>query len=188
MSAFQRDMTVPEFEEWRRQGSHKTPLSGNLEKVDESSLTKAKPSDLVVGNDYLLVDNNTNEKTKGKFIRTSATFDNYNEVDSFEYYFKDKKGEFLIEGYNDEDKTENINPFDDDAEFDDDVSVFIPKSKQIIQKKLEDIIPEDMAKETVSNLGGKSKKRKMKTRTTKKRTTKKRKGKKQTSNKRRTHK
>ena len=187
MSGFQQERTDKEFAEWLRQGSPETPLSGNLEKVNKSSLIEAKPSNLVVGNDYLLLDNDTNEKKKGKLIRTEITENDDDEI-IFQYFFENNKGEFFIEGTNRSGRSKNTNPFDKNVVFLERVSVFIPKTKEIIQRKLEDVMPEDMAKETVSNLGGKSKKRKTKTQTMKKRTTKKNKNKKQMSNERRTRK
>ena len=60
MSGFERLVTSEE-------GYVQKPLTGNLDMVDERNLTEAQPKDLIIGEEYLILDRKTNEKTKGKF-------------------------------------------------------------------------------------------------------------------------
>jgi hypothetical protein len=129
-------------------------LKGNLEEVDENNLVKAEPKDLKVGETYLLINNDTNEKT-------FATYDNYEEgenEENFSYIFKDKDGKLEVNA----DNITNSDPYNPLITFDNNISVFIPQTKKIMEKMLREKIPEDTAKEVASylNYGGKIKKNK----------------------------
>jgi hypothetical protein len=117
--------------------SHK-PLIGNLEPVNIQNLTKINPIDLVVGKDYLIINNETNEKTRAKF-RTFKVFRNVM-GSYFLYYFKDKHGDLNIEGdrfFRPSDNNYAVSitqPYAEGLEFDENCSVFLPKTRNIMDK------------------------------------------------------
>jgi hypothetical protein len=139
-------------------------LKGNLENVDEKNLLKVEPKDLKVDHTYLLMNNNTNEKTV-------ATYKDYSEdeYNDFFYTFQDKDGELEIKATNisNDDDTDDgddntvDDPYSPLLSFDTNFSVYIPQTKKIMKKILDDKLPEDVSREISSylNYGGKLKKK-----------------------------
>jgi hypothetical protein len=178
MSSFDRYISIENFKV-SDADKEPDPLRGNLENVDKSKLTKASPKGLKgnKGKEYYLVNNETNEKTKGAFVRVDEIDDDYTEgVVTFQYFFKDKYGELFIEGDNvhiaedkgDDDVYKNKDPYHKDITFDKKYSVYIPKSSEIL---LGSKLNTDVAG-VIGKFGGKNKskrtKRQRKTRKTKK--------------------
>jgi hypothetical protein len=156
------------------------PVKGNLEVVDIKNLTEVHPKDLKINQDYLLLNTETNEKTKAKFIRVEklSFYDDVDDEDyttEFHYIFKEKDSVFEILIARGNDITydneyvpyENMDPYNEHIKFGTGKSynnfhnmyrVFLPNPKirsKILSKKL----PEDIAK-LVSTYGGKTKKSK----------------------------
>ena len=141
-------------------------LRGNLDVVDERNLTEAQPKDLIIGEEYLILDRKTNEKTKGKFKEVVTMDDPWDPddpdaltIERLSYVFEDPHGEILIvsnttlTGDN-----EDIDPFDSSIKFTNQFGVFIPKAKNIIMDKvIPEKIPEELLAE-ISKYGGKSRK------------------------------
>jgi hypothetical protein len=196
MSSFNRNIPFPDnpkFINVEGQGltlqENDQELKGNLEDVDEKKLLKAEPKDLKVGETYLLINNDTNEKTVASYKYYSE-----DEFNDFFYTFEDKDGEIDINANkisnsdensnsdditNSEDTTNIDDPYSPLLLFDTNFSVFIPQTKKNMKKLLEQKLPEDVSKEITSYLkyGGifkkKSKKNKKSLKKTKKRRTKK---------------
>ena len=172
MSSFSRYFPV---------GAPRTPptgtLIGNLEPVDHDNLTEIQPSGLVVGKEYLLINNDTLEKIKATYLRFEELNDaGTDEVNQFEYIFKDKFSELVIEGADmfDEDDdnyaTAITEPYADELTFDDEYGVFLPKTKDILMSKTSKNLPNDDAyKHTIGFTGGKKARRSRKSRLSKRR-------------------
>lgn len=167
MASFDRYVPLGEFK-FSDDDKDPDPPRGNLETVDKSKLTEANPKDLKIGKEYLLMNNETQEKTKGTFVKFDEMGDNDTEgTTAFQYYFKDKDGELVIEGDNvhiDEDKDDeddeyyddvykNEDPYHKDIKFVDEYSVYIPKSSEILLGKK---LNTDVAK-VINEYGGKNK-------------------------------
>jgi hypothetical protein len=123
-------------------------LKGNLDPINEENLIKAEPKDLLLNKTYLLLNNETNEKTIAEFINIEIIDDEYEDRIEFQYIFLDKLGKLVIDGYNFEDENSeiynfNYNPFYENVIFADEFCVYIPKSKELISKMLNKIfLPE----------------------------------------------
>jgi len=139
-------------------------LRGNLDVVDERNLTEAQPKDLIIGNEYLILDRETNEKTIGKFTQVATMDDDESDdetgltITRLAYVFEDPHGEILI-GSNTIDD-DDINPFNSNIKFTRKFGVFIPKAKEIVISK---VIPKKIPEEILPEIskygyGGKSRK------------------------------
>jgi hypothetical protein len=101
----------------------------------------------------LIYDRDTHEKITGRFIRVDtidAIGTNYSDLDveHFSYVFETDRGELFIES---KDPIKGLNydtEYNDDMEFNPKFGVFIPKSQQIISRKLP--LPEEIQR-IVSN-------------------------------------
>jgi len=170
MSSFNRSIPFPDnpnFINVEGQGltliENEQKLKGNLEDVDKKNLLKVEPKDLKVGDTYLLMNNETNEKTVASYKDYSE--DEYND---FFYTFKDKDGELEIKATNisndddtdDSDDNTIDDPYSPLLSFDTNFSVYIPQTKKIMKKILDEKLPEDVSREINSylNYGGKFKK------------------------------
>jgi hypothetical protein len=86
-----------------------------------------------VEKEYLIINNETNEKTKAKY----STFKVFRNV---MYYFKDKHGDLNIEGdrfFRPSDNNYAVSitqPYAEGLEFDENCSVFLPKTRNIMEK------------------------------------------------------
>ena len=145
MSGFERLVTSEE-------GYVQKPLTGNLDMVDERNLTEAQPKDLIIGEEYLILDRKTNEKTKGKFKEVITLYDPDDPddedaltIERLAYVFEDPHGKILIESNTTlTGDNKDIDPFDSSIKFTKQFGVFIPKAKNIIMDK---VIPKKIPEE-----------------------------------------